>query len=167
MFKSNSTQNIQFETKLQAFSLQRSRFRKPLPISEEKKAPVDQPHNIPKTAPINPTNTPPSTTPNPYLDPSLDCIGDTLTEALVVGVGPVFPGVVVGVGPVFPDAVTVVSLTVCGPPGRTQEQVLLEEQADGPVVPVQVVVCPVHVTDAGQLVIVIMEVEVEVMVELG
>lgn len=90
-----------------------------------------------------------------------------LPEALAVDADTVSPGVVVVVAPEFPGAVTVVSETVWGPPGNTQEQVLLEGQVDGPVVPVQVVVWPVQVTDAGQLVIVIIEVEVQVTVEFG
>jgi hypothetical protein len=103
---------------------------------------------------MRPTNTPPSTTPNPYLEPSLACNGEALPELLAVGVGPVFP-------------ITVVSVTVCEPPGSTAEQVLLDGQLDGPVVPVQVVVWLLQVTDTGQLVIVMMEVEAEVIVEFG
>lgn len=94
---------------------------------------------MPKTAPINPTSTPPSTTPNPYREPSLACIGDEVPEAVAVGVGLVSANVVVAIGMEVWGAVTVVSETVCGPPGRTQEQVLLLGQLDGPVVPVQVV----------------------------
>jgi len=57
--------------------------------------------------------------------------------------------------------------TACGPPGKTKEQVLPAEQIVGPVVPVQVVVWPVHVTDSGQLEMVSRVLEVEVIVEFG
>lgn len=74
-------------------------------------------------------------------------------------------------GPVFPGVVTVTSVTVCvpPPPGNTHEQVLLAEHEEGPEVPLQVVVWPVQVTEAGQEVIVtiVEEVDVDVMVELG
>jgi len=111
-------------------------------------------YNIPQTAPINPTTTAPSTTPKADLAPSFACAGKELLEELAVGAGPVFPGVV-----------TVTSMTDAVPPGNTQVHELLVGQAEGPVVPLHVVVCPVQVTDAGQVEIV--TIVVEVIVELG
>lgn len=70
-----------------------------------------------------------------------------------------------GVGPVFPGVVTVTSVTVAVPPGNTQVQELLVGHTDGPDDPLQVVVCPVQVTDAGQVETVM--IVVEVIVELG
>lgn len=74
-----------------------------------------------------------------------------------------------GVGPVFPGVVTVTSVTVCvpPPPGRTHEHEVLVGHVEGPLVPVHVVVWPVQDTEAGQLEMVMMVVEVLVMVELG
>jgi hypothetical protein len=61
--------------------------------------------------------------------------------------------------------VTVTLVTVGVPPGSTKVHVLLVGQVEGPVVPIHVVVWPVQVTDAGQVDIVTMV--LEVIVELG
>lgn len=52
-----------------------------------------------------------------------------------------------------------------GAPGSTKVQVLCEGHEDGPAVPVQVDVWPVHVTEAGQVVSVMTV--VEIIVEFG
>jgi len=136
-----------------------TRHASPLQRWKTRLFPSSNYYSIPTTAPINPTNTPPSTRPNRLtFAPSLTCTGDGLPELLAVGVGPVFPGVV-----------TVTSVTVClpPPPGRTHEHEVLVGHVEGPLVPVHVVVWPVQVTEAGQLEMVMMVVEVLVMVELG
>jgi hypothetical protein len=56
---------------------------------------------------------------------------------------------------VEPELEVVEFLAVCVPPGNTKLHVGSAEQGKGPAVLVQVVVCPVKVTEAGQLVIVI------------
>jgi len=87
------------------------------------------------------------------VDPSLACRGAGLDRA-------------VGVGPVFPGVVTVVSVIVCwGAPGRTTEHVVEGGQEDGPEGPLQVVVWPVQVQEAGQVEMVVTD--VTVVVEFG
>jgi len=82
-------------------------------------------------------------------------------------VGPVFPGeVVVGYVatplplPLPPPPPPPDPPDPPDPPGSTQVQVGASVQGNGPSVDVQVVVCPVHDTDAGQEVIVMMFVDV-------
>jgi len=111
-------------------------------------------HIIPKTAAISPAINPPSTN----IDLPAVFASSTVVAGPTVGVGSVFTGLVV-----LTNDVTVIELP---PPGSTQVHVGDTVHGNGPSVDVQVVVCPVHVTDAGHDVIVMIVVEVEVILVL-